>query len=69
MIAAVIGLIRPKKLLFPIRDSASEGFITWGTFIATLALSPHVERGVLVGIGISIVVSIYKKSRLGDNQI
>ena len=69
VIAAVTGLIRPKKLLFSIRDSASDGFITWSTFIATLTLSPHVERGVLVGIGISILVSIYKKSRLDNNQI
>ena len=69
VIAAVIGLIRPKKLLFSIRDSASDAFITWSTFIATLTLSPHVERGVLVGIGISILVSIFKKSRLDNNQI
>ena len=69
VIAAVIGLIRPKKLLFSIRDSVSDAFITWSTFIATLTLSPHVERGVLVGIGISILVSIFKKSRLDNKQI
>ena len=69
VVAAVIGLIRPKKLFSSIRNSASEGFITWSTFIATLILSPHVERGVLVGIGISILVSIYKKSRLDNNPI
>ena len=69
VVAAVIGLIQPKKLFFSIRNSASEGFITWSTFIATLILSPHVERGVLVGIGISILVSIYKKSRLYNNPI
>ena len=69
VVAAVIGLIQPKKLFFSIRNSASEGFITWSTFIATLILSPHVERGVLVGIGISILVSIYKKSRLDSNPI
>ena len=69
VVAAVIGLIQPKKLFFSIRNSASEGFITWSTFIATLILSPHVERGVLVGIGISILVSIFKKSRLDNNLI
>ena len=69
VVAAVIGLIQPKKLFFSIRNSASEGFITWSTFIATLILSPHVERGVLVGIGISILDSIYKKSRLDNNPI
>ena len=69
VVAAVVGLIQPKKLFFSIRNSASEGFITWSTFIATLILSPHVERGVLVGIGISILVSIYKKSRLDNNPI
>ena len=69
VVAAVIGLIRPKKLFSSIRNSASEGFITWSTFIATLILSPHVERGVLVGIGFSILVSIYKKSRLDNNPI
>ena len=69
VVAAVVGLIHPKKLFFSIRNSASEGFITWSTFIATLILSPHVERGVLVGIGISILVSIFKKSRLDNKQI
>ncbi len=69
VVAAVLGLIRPKKLLFSIRDSTSEGLITWVTFIATLTLSPHVERGVLVGIGFSILVNVYKKSKLDDNRI
>ena len=69
VVAAVLGLIRPKKLLFSIRDSTSEGLITWVTFIATLTLSPNVERGVLVGIGFSILVNVYKKSKLDDNRI
>ena len=69
VVAAVLGLIRPKKLLFSIRDSTSEGLITWVTFIATLTLSPHVERGVLVGIGFSILVNVYQKSKLDDNRI
>ena len=69
VVAAVLGLIRPKKLLFSIRDSTSEGLITWVTFIATLTLSPHVERGVLVGIGFSILVNVYRKSKLDDNRI
>ena len=63
VIAAVIGLIRPKKLFFSIRHSPSEGFITWSTFIATLALSPHVERGVLVGIGFSLLFNIFQKNK------
>jgi len=69
VVAAVIGLIRPKKLFFSFRHSLSEGVITWVTFIATLTLSPHVERGVLIGVGFSLLISVLKKSKLKDNQI
>jgi SulP family sulfate permease len=69
VIAAVIGLIQPKKLFFSIRHSLSDGFITWITFVSTLVLSPHVERGVLIGIGFSLLIGISKKSKLEENQI
>ena len=69
VVSAVIGLIRPKKLFFSFRHSLSEAFITWSTFIATLTLSPHVERGVLIGVGVSLLIIVLKKSKLEDNQI
>ncbi len=69
VIAAVIGLVRPKKLFSSFSDSLSDAFITWLTFFTTLLLAPHVERGVLIGIGFSIFISVFKKTKSDNSQI
>ncbi len=69
VIAAVIGLVRPKKLFSSFSDSLSDAFITWLTFFTTLLLAPHVERGVLIGIGFSIFISILRKPKPDSSQI
>ncbi len=56
--AAVVGLVRPVELVGMIRRSPADALVAWATFAATLALSPRVERGVLLGILLSLAVGL-----------
>ena len=61
----VIAAIVPLMTLFPVaglwRDSRPATLIAVGTFAATLAMAPRIERGVLVGIGLSVVVHLWRE--------
>ncbi|MBC8363938.1 MAG: SulP family inorganic anion transporter [Actinobacteria bacterium] len=56
VIAAVLGLVQPRKLIGLARQSTGDGVVTLGTFAATLVLAPHVDRAVLVGIVLALAV-------------
>ncbi len=63
--AIVITAVVPLMTLFPVaslwRDSRPATLIAVGTFAATLAMAPRIERGVLVGIGLSVVVHLWRE--------
>ena len=63
--AIVIAAVVPLMTLFPAaalwRDSRPATLIAVGTFAATLALAPRIERGVLVGIGLSVVIHLWRE--------
>ena len=61
VIAAVVGLVKPRQLLGMARSSQSNAVVAWVTFCATLALSPRVEQGVLVGILVSLAVGLRRR--------
>ncbi|MBS1264744.1 MAG: putative sulfate transporter [Acidimicrobiaceae bacterium] len=61
VIAAVVGLVQPVRLVDTIRRSTPQGLVAWGTFAATLALAPRVERGVIVGIGLSLALHLWRE--------
>ena len=61
VIAAVVGLVQPLKLVDTIRRSTAQGLVAWGTFAATLALAPRVERGAIVGIGLSLALHLWRE--------
>ena len=52
VIAAVATLLKPRPMLELGSLKTAPAVIGWGTFVATLALAPRVELGVLVGIGL-----------------
>lgn len=56
VIAAVLGLIQPRKLFGLARASTGDGVVALGTFAATLAMAPRVDRAVLVGIMLALAV-------------
>ena len=61
VIAAVVGLVKPERLLGMARTSPADAVVAWVTFCATLALSPRVEQGVLVGILVSLAVGLRRR--------
>jgi SulP family sulfate permease len=60
----VFKLIRPVAIARLGTISPLQMLIATGTLIATLATAPRVERGVLIGIGLSIVTHLYREMDL-----
>ena len=64
VVVAVAGLVKPGPLLRLWSYSKPQFAVACVTFGATLALSPHVERAVLLGIGLSIAVHLWRELSL-----
>ncbi len=73
VIAAIWKLVRPRQLVRLLQASPLQGFVALLTFGATLALAPRVDRAILIGIGLSAAVHLWRElrpevtsSRVGD---
>jgi SulP family sulfate permease len=64
VIAAVLGLLRFGPLLRLWRISLPQAVIAWGTFLATVLLAPRLDIAVLIGIGLSIAVFLWRSLQL-----
>ena len=64
VVAAVVRLVQPAQLVGMARRSRPQAIVAWGTFAATLALAPRVEQGVLVGIGLSLGLHLWRELRI-----
>jgi SulP family sulfate permease len=64
VISAVIGLVRLRRLLLLWPVSKPQFAVAWTTFGLTLALAPHVEHAVLIGIALSIAVHLVRELRV-----
>jgi MFS superfamily sulfate permease-like transporter len=60
---AVLGLINVSGLIHAWRAQWYDGAIAIITFISTLAFAPHLDKGILTGVGFSILVFLYKSMR------
>ncbi len=63
IMVAVVGLINIKGFLHAWRSQWYDGFISIITFIFTLVYAPHLDRGILVGVSLSLLVFLYKNMR------
>ena len=61
IITGVAKLIDIGSLAGLVRESPAQAVVGIGTLVATLALAPRVERGVLVGIGLALAVHLYRE--------
>jgi len=61
VIVAALGLARLRPLARLVRLSRWQAAVAWTTFAATLALSPHVEYAVLLGVGIAVLVHLLRE--------
>ncbi len=60
---AVVGLINVKGFIHAWRAQWHDGAISVITFVGTLVFAPHLERGILMGVILSILVFLYKSMR------
>lgn len=61
IVVSVFGLIDVEEIKFLIRTRRSEGGIAVFTFVATLMIG--IQEGILLGVGVSMLMMIYKISR------
>ncbi len=60
---AVIGLINVSGFVHAWKAQWYDGAISVISFIATLAFAPHLDKGIMIGVGLSLVVFLYKSMR------
>jgi SulP family sulfate permease len=60
---AVAGLINLRGFIHAWRAQWFDGAISIVTFVCTLAFAPHLDRGILVGVGLSLGVFLYRSMR------
>jgi len=65
VITAGINLVHITSVLKISKYSRLQGLSAVVTFLATLATSPRVERGILIGIGLSLVIHLWRELSLG----
>jgi SulP family sulfate permease len=60
---AVIGLINVSGFIHAWQAKWYDGVISIISFVATLAFAPHLDEGIMVGVGLSLLVFLYKSMR------
>jgi MFS superfamily sulfate permease-like transporter len=60
---AVVGLFNVRGFIHAWKAQWYDGVISVITFVTTLMFAPHLERGILVGVTLSILVFLYKSMR------
>jgi len=60
---AVTGLINIKGFVHAWRAQWYDGVISVITFTCTLGFAPHLDKGIFIGVGLSLMVFLYKSMR------
>jgi len=60
IIMAVIGLINVAAIEHAWKASRHDGIASVVTFVATLAFAPHLDKGIIVGAGLAILLYLYR---------
>lgn len=60
---AVIGLVNVTGFVHAWRAQWYDGAISIITFVCTLAFAPHLDKGIMVGVVLSLLVFLYKSMR------
>ncbi|MFO7716703.1 SulP family inorganic anion transporter [Desulfosarcina sp.] len=63
IMVAVAGLINIRGFIHAWRAQWYDGAISVITFVCTLIFAPHLDRGILVGVGFSLCVFLYRNMR------
>lgn len=60
---AVIGLLNVAGFIHAYKAQWYDGVISIISFIATLIFAPHLDKGIMIGVGLSLGVFLYKSMR------
>jgi SulP family sulfate permease len=60
---AVIGLVNVSGFVHAWKAKWYDGFISIISFVATLAFAPHLDKGIMIGVVLSLLVFLYKSMR------
>ncbi|KAB2889221.1 MAG: STAS domain-containing protein [Desulfobulbaceae bacterium] len=60
---AVIGLINASGFIHAWKAKKYDGIISIVSFLMTLAFAPHLDKGIMIGVGLSLAVFLYKSMR------
>ncbi|HNQ05215.1 MAG TPA: SulP family inorganic anion transporter [Thiobacillaceae bacterium] len=60
ILLAVSSLITPKALKHTWQASRFDGIVAGVTFVITLIAAPHLDKGILIGAGLAIVLYLYR---------
>ncbi len=60
---AVIGLINVSGFVHAWHAQWYDGVISVLSFLATLAFAPHLDKGIMIGVSLSLLVFLYKSMR------
>lgn len=63
IIMAVVGLLNVNGFVHAWRTSQLDGAVSIATFLMTLLLAPHLEWGILLGVGLSVGAYFYRTMR------
>ena len=60
---AVIGLVNVSGFVHAFKAQRYDGVISVISFIATLVFAPHLDKGILIGVALSVAVFLHKSMR------
>jgi SulP family sulfate permease len=60
ILLAVTSLITPKALKHTWQASKFDGIVAGVTFVVTLIAAPHLDKGILIGAGLAIILYLYR---------
>ncbi len=60
ILLAVTGLITPKALKHTWQASKADGIVALTTFVVTLVAAPHLDKGIMVGAALAIVLHLHR---------
>jgi len=63
ILLAVTSLVTPAALRHTWKASRSDGVVALITFVVTLLAAPHLDKGILFGAALAIVIHLYRTMR------
>ena len=63
IVMAVINLIKFKPIVHAWKAQPHDGVVAVVTFVLTLVMAPHLDKGILVGVALSIGLFLYRTMR------